>query len=1321
MRYWPVWWCAILFSVGTNAGGQHPGVKVILSSTEELRFTYHPVQGVPKHGIPAFLSIQAAELRGRSSEDWVVPVVEFPITVPGPDALGGIEILRVESSRSQGLPPTVRELALRWGGSLLMGPVPERWAELVYGGVARDRHVGYVRLRCALPVPELGVTEVLRGIEVRVRFLPERAVPPPNWLGLRERLGIRWTLNDEVAHSWYASVAVPQGQRVVLQGWRELSSGTWLRVKVREEGVYRITAEQLRQLGIQIAPNDIPTLKLFGTGGEPLPEAVATALEEHVVEQPIVVRTTADGQLSEIIFYGAAPSGFRYRAGEFEHFVNPYTDANVYLLTWGGGPGLRATPLPPPAADSIYRPSSFTARLFREEELYNPFTLPSGQDWFGQIVDPSLPVVLTTPLPGLERSGKVRYRFVVVNRAAVLARFRVFERERMLWEGSLRATAGYTEAVATAPITVEIPAELLAREERSVLRFVYTPQSGSGFGHIDWVEIHYPRRFAAHNDVLEVFTEPQWEGVIEISIPGFSDREVWGFDVTDRRRPLLLQNLAHSSGTFVFRTSQERNRPRRFFLSARLLSPEIERTQVAGLRDRRRGVPLVIITHPALQQSAEEYRRYREATGLQGIVVTVDAIANEFAAGIADPTAVRNFLTFALTAWQPPPLFVLLWGDGHHDYKNVSTQQPNYVLTYQSHIPQTGSLDGQIVYNAILSYTTDDYYTWLVGEDPLPDIALGRIPITSDAEGRWMVDKIRSYEQRSAPGIWRTTITLVADDGPTSGGSDYTLHTGQSEDLSRQLPAFLIQRKLYLAEYPTENVPGGRRKPRVTQDLVASVNAGTILLNWIGHGNPRLWAHEQVLERETTIPLFRNADRLFFLTAATCDFARFDNPQVPSGAEAMVLSRSGGAIGVFAASRLVYPTPNAAIMSHFYRLLFQRQPDSSFAPLGLVHMATKLQQFDALNDRKYVLLADPTLRLLFPTGWLSVDSVNGRAVTDSLPPVAAWSQLRLSGRVLSPVGQPAEQFSGTLYLLLTDAPVSVAVPETFGGYTTIHSFTKLGGTLHQGIYAVKDGRWTASFVIPSELSFSELPGKLFVVAFSHDGTASAAGLFASLRFAGFQVPEERDTTGPRIRLYLDDPSFRPGDVVRTVPELVAEIWDESGIHTAATLGRRIEAWVDESPFAIDLTPLFQPMIERPGAGVVRKPLVGLVPGLHRVRVRAWDVYGNPSTAETVFRIPSQPGLEAADVFPNPATGFPVRFSFLYTGVEPQQAELLIADLQGRILHRQAFLALPTRRVEILWDGRTSEGTPVTTGTYVYGVRLRPPATGETVRIFHVIR
>ncbi|HCN06110.1 MAG TPA: hypothetical protein DIS79_10870, partial [Bacteroidetes bacterium] len=233
---------------------------------------------------------------------------------------------------------------------------------------------------------------------------------------------------------------------------------------------------------------------------------------------------------------------------------------------------------------------------------------------------------------------------------------------------------------------------------------------------------------------------------------------------------------------------------------------------------------------------------------------------------------------------------------------------------YQS-FDAIGDTDG------IKSYTSDDVFARTVGEDTAPDVAIGRITITSDAQGRNFIEKLRLYEHSASTDDWRTRLTTIADDGPkgTQGQSDGDLHLAQSENLTINHVSNEIQtRKIYLVEYPTENVARGRRKPAATQDLVSSVNTtGALFLNWVGHGNPRVWADEQILVRETTIGQFTNAEKPFFLTAATCDFARFDMTEVQSGAEELFLLPRGGAIAVFSSTRVVYSFSNDVLNRAF--------------------------------------------------------------------------------------------------------------------------------------------------------------------------------------------------------------------------------------------------------------------------------------------------------------------------------------------------------------------------------------------------------------------
>ena len=105
--------------------------------------------------------------------------------------------------------------------------------------------------------------------------------------------------------------------------------------------------------------------------------------------------------------------------------------------------------------------------------------------------------------------------------------------------------------------------------------------------------------------------------------------------------------------------------------------------------------------------------------------MTTAEIFREFAYGIQDPTAIRDFLGYAYRTSPVKPRYVMFWGDGHFDYKNISTSAKNYIIPYES-------LDPDAREWGLYTYTTDDFFVRVEGNDTRPEIAIGRLPITSN-------------------------------------------------------------------------------------------------------------------------------------------------------------------------------------------------------------------------------------------------------------------------------------------------------------------------------------------------------------------------------------------------------------------------------------------------------------------------------------------------------------------------------------------------------------------------------------------------------------
>lgn len=1177
---------------------------------------------------------------------------------------------------------------------------------LNYDGIARNRHIAKLKIYIADLDKNNNSFLIPDKIDINIKFKPDFKAPEGFSSDVpKEKDDFAFTLNHEAGNSWifYPSNNLSSNKKESLL---TISSGTWIKINIESDGIYKITADMLNAIGHKISNKDINTIKVFGREGESLPETVSMALENQLNEIPILVKTKPDGSLESIIFYGAGAKGFKYIDDSFRSYYNYYTNTNSFLLTWGGTNGKRLEPKNPPNGEVVNRPTNHIQREFYIEEYTNAFIGGSGRIWLGSNIFPLnfSPIILYN----LDRSANntILYRFNVAHRSKTNGTFKFSDNKREI--GSIDIS-GDTDRYIDGRYKIAsfiAPANQIANDDRSWLSITYSnSNSTQSTPFFNWYEIHYPRYLIAINNRVNFFTEPFLDGITEYNFSNFSG-EIIGLDVTDIKNIQQLKNLSNTGGIFNFRINLEKNNPRKIIIASDFNFPKLEQIEFTNLRENKLNADLVVITHPALINSANNYKTYRESKGAYKVaVVQTNHIFNEFAYGVADPTAIRDFLAYAFANWDIKPEYVLLWGDGHYDYKNnLKLNVTNYVPPYESIEPTKD------YFSATQSFTSDDYFARVVGNDRRIDISIGRLPIDSPANGAWMVEKIKNYENNSSIDQWRTNITLVADDGPQERSlSDGTQHTNASERLSKSyISEDFNVKKIYMPDYPTENIPNGRRRPGATQDLVSTVNTnGTLILSWIGHGNPRVWAHEEIFDRDKTIPMMKNSGKYFFATAATCDFARFDMPDSRSGAEELVLSRIGGAIGVFSATRVVYAGWNEEINQSFYKELINRKPNTKLYPtIGEAYYNIKQYKIND-NDEKYNIFADPSIKLPIPDFIISIDSLNGKYIGDKKDTVSikALSKVSLKARILSPIDSSlVADYNGTAFINLKDCDYTVYIKDIEG---TIHTMEKQGGALHKGTYPVINGMISAEFIIPEDISFLDGLGRINAYSYSNDNRF-AKGSSRSFKVAGIDQTLNVNPTKPKIEIFLDSTTFVPGDIVSNNPILIVNLYDDYGINTTGNgIGHGIEAWLDDNPNSIDLTNQYTTTVGNSKLGSARVQLFNLSPGLHIVRVRAWNVFNKFSVAETYFRIGgANDGILIGDfyTYPNPFADN-VTFRFRHNIPEPFNAELKIFNSAGMLVKTIQTEISSIHTSEINWNGRDNNGSMVTAGAYIYLLNL----------------
>jgi hypothetical protein len=470
-----------------------------------------------------------------------------------------------------------------------------------------------------------------------------------------------------------------------------------------------------------------------------------------------------------------------------------------------------------------------------------------------------------------------------------------------------------------------------------------------------------------------------------------------------------------------------------------------------------------------------------------------------------------------------------------------------------------------------------------------------------------------------------------------------------------------------------------------------------LILNFIGHGNPKVWAHEAVLSLDDVKTQFKNPEKLTFIVAATCDWGRFEEGTEQSSAEEVMVNKQGGAIGVLSATRAVYSHSNAELNRRFYGFLFSGAP---VLRLGDALMLTKNVLSDLENKQKYFLLGDPTMRLAVPTGTVTIDSMNSVS-TATIDTIRALQKVTITGAVRNSDSSVNTHYNGTALVTVFDSEVIRAVPEVFN-----FSYRQPGAVIYKGEASIKNGILSATFIVPKDISYESKNGRISIY-FSSAGS-DGRGYTTNFVVGGTNINAPSDSVGPEILIYFDSPSFRSGDLIGDNPVLYVDLKDSSGINSSGSaIGHRIEAWINGNSKSIDLTESYKGTVDSYQTGTVQYPLSDLSPGNHSIKVRAWDVYNNSSMEEVYFSVASGDGLSIQQLynFPNPVSTSTV-FTFQHNQLTPIDVTIGIYTVTGRKIHSIEQFGMSDRFVRIPWDRRDTDGDPIGNGIYFYKVIAR---------------
>jgi len=1103
-------------------------------------------------------------------------------------------------------------------------------------------------------------------------------------------------LNSNIASDWIEQ-SNNKNANQLLEDEKNYSDGDWFKFKISKNGVYKITAAQLSANGINIPKDKINTIKIIGNGGKPLSEIQSVGKENKLNEHSIIVNKDNAGNLSEIIFFASGTKGFEYKNGNFERYLNWYSNDNYYLFTWGGDEGLRAVE-EEINGEVVNKPTTYTHRMFFEEDLYNPYPSGGGRQFLGKTFNN---LTLTNVLNNLDRNGQVNYKIALAHTSSESAYVKVSENKNAFKQRIyLSPVGGYTVA-SNEWGAYTIDAAQISNDNRSKIDLEYQGNNISN-AFLDYYEIHYPRSFVAINNELEFWSNPTNEGITEYNVNGFSSSAKYAYDISDLTNPKLLKNFASDMDKIIIRPNLTANSPSRFYMTCELSNaPTLEKIDFVNLRKTKANNDIILITDNELLPSAQEYKKYREANSDYSVgIFTTNSIYNEFGSGVSDIVAIRDFISNAFFNWDKQPKYVILWGDGHTDHRKIAHKVKNYV-------PPFLSID-TLNFDETKSTSFDDFYVRLNGDDTAIDISIGRITINSNEEGLNVINKIDHYENNSSIDDWRKRVTLVADDSYTSNDTESLDHVAASEKLANlSAMSNFTTNKIYLPEYQTVFTANGRTKPQANKAIINSLREdGSVVINWTGHGNPTVWSHEGVFTQSGSVRELNNLDKLSFFCAATCEYGRFDQITGITTAEELLLSPKGGAIAVFAATRLVYASSNSALNELFFDILLNKNPQTNqYRTLGDVLYALK-QERTASNDEKYILIGDPTLKLLIPENNIEFHQINNIKLSDNndMIDLEGLTEITINGSITDVNKNKLTSFNGNVLFSIFDGDEDINITDGVKKF----NYTKYGGILNKSSYVVENGEFEATIILPKDISYSARNGRMFAYAVNTENTETAKGNFDRFFVSGVGEGAENDMQGPEISIFVDSRSFENGDIVSNDPLLIVDLEDVYGINSTGNgIGHKIEAWLNDDPKSMDLSRNYTTSIGNSRLGTSQIQLEKVKPGLNKVTVRAWDIFNNFSIKNAYFYIKGDESdlwLGGIKNYPNPFES-ETFISFRHNLEIPFDADINIYDINGNLINSISETKYNKYIDEVRWDGRNSEGVPINSGSYYIQVNL----------------
>ncbi|MBN1253225.1 MAG: type IX secretion system sortase PorU [Bacteroidales bacterium] len=1090
-----------------------------------------------------------------------------------------------------------------------------------------------------------------------------------------------------------------------------LKSGKWVKIKIKESGIYKITFDELTNLGI----NNPENVRIFGNGGSMLSYQNSDPRMDDLIENHILIENNS------IFFYGDGPIQWEFdtNTNTFIQKKHLYSDYSYYFLSsdYNSQTNNLIQSISQSSLTKTHNANSFTDYNFHEIDSLN--LIQSGRLWVGEHFDFQTEYEYNFDFPNIIPSSTTTVITSLLTRSPLSSSF-IIQSGTNTFSSAFSSTS-YNNEDYYANQKHETFTYTNSGGNSINTKLTYNKSTSSSEAWLDYFIVNCKRSLSMYGSQM-AFRNVETVGSSNITEFTLSNApstvKIW--DITNPQQAKKVLST-QSGNNQIFKL--ETNELREFiaFDGSSYLSPIFNGEDVGIIQNQNlHGIlqtDMLIVCPAEFIQYASQLKSLHETTdNLNVTLATTEQIYNEFSSGAPDVSAIRDLMKMfydRANTEEEMPKYLLLFGDGSYDNKHINNANTNFILTYQSE----SSL------HPIASFVTDDFFGLLDDDegdsDGFLDIGIGRLPVSSAEQAQNAVNKIQNYISIESYSNWRNQLCFIADD------EDDKKHIEQADELTRivrnNYPVFNIE-KVYIDAYKQESTSVGQRYPDVNQSINNLLAKGLLIFNYTGHGGENGLAEERIITIDQ-ITKWENKYKLPIFITATCEFSRFDNYEHTSAGEQVFLNPTGGAIALFTTTRLVLSDPNFDLNKNFYSFIFENNLTTNKRyRLGDVVRLTKVATGTGTNKRNFTLLGDPAISLSYAYNNIVTTSVNGIETGIIADTLKAYEKVTIKGEIRDYNNQKISNYNGIVYPSVYDKEKNVKTLNNDNETDGVFDFTVQNNIIFKGKASVINGEFQFSFIVPKDIRYNVDTGKISYYASNNLLLKDAKGYDKNILIGGSSDNAITDEKGPEMEIYFNDESFVSGGITNDNPALLLFLKDESGINTTGNgIGHDIVATIDDDiQKQFILNDYYESNIDDYTSGTVNYNFSDLETGEHKLKIKAWDVYNNSAQDSIIFIVTENENFKIKHVlnYPNP---FSTNTSFFFEHNRPNELlEILIQvfSVSGKLVKTIKTNALYSgfRSNAITWDSKDDFGNNIGRGVYFYKLSVRTQS-GERTNVF----